>query len=257
MQTADATVLLNADETGWRIGILNAWLWVFSNKEITVYTIRSGEGARGHKVAVDILGDRFEGVLISDCLAVYDVEAFSQCIKQKCLNHFLTNLCPLREDTQAIVTAFANEAVQTLKQAIELKKSKPDLNEQAYQQQCQAVEQRLDDLLKEYAQMGNETAQRLVNRLNKQRKNLLIFLYQENVEATNAQAERDLRPAVIARKTQACNKTTQGADNHSILSSIMSTARKQSVPIIELLEKVQRGKKTSLVFAPNLAIATV
>lgn len=102
-------------------------------------------------------------------------------------------------------------------------------------------------MLKEYAQLGNETAQRLVNRLEKQRKHLFTFLYQENGEATNARAERDLRPAVIVRKTQACNKTPQGADNHSILTSIMSAARKQSAPIIELLEKLQRGKKPSLV----------
>jgi hypothetical protein len=45
--------VVHADETGWRIGTLAAWLWVFTNRETTVYTIRS---SRGHEVVVDILG---------------------------------------------------------------------------------------------------------------------------------------------------------------------------------------------------------
>lgn len=44
-------VVVHSDETGWRIGTLSAWLWVFTNQEITVYTIRQ---SRGHEVIVDI-----------------------------------------------------------------------------------------------------------------------------------------------------------------------------------------------------------
>ncbi len=32
--------VVHADETGWRIGILSAWLWVFTNRQVTVYTIQ-------------------------------------------------------------------------------------------------------------------------------------------------------------------------------------------------------------------------
>src|ERR1700675_3001537 len=31
--------VVHADETGWRVNALNAWLWVFSNKDVTIYTI--------------------------------------------------------------------------------------------------------------------------------------------------------------------------------------------------------------------------
>lgn len=40
-------MVVHADETGWRIGTMNAWLWVFTNCETTVYLIRSGKGAPG------------------------------------------------------------------------------------------------------------------------------------------------------------------------------------------------------------------
>lgn len=35
----------HADETGWRIGMLAAWLWVFTNREISVYAIRDNRAA--------------------------------------------------------------------------------------------------------------------------------------------------------------------------------------------------------------------
>ena len=39
-----------ADETGWRIGTLSAWLWVFTSEHITVYVI---DKSRGHEVVID------------------------------------------------------------------------------------------------------------------------------------------------------------------------------------------------------------
>ncbi len=60
VETLRQSVVVHADETGWRIGTLSAWLWVFTNRETTVYTIRR---SRGHEVVVDILGREFPGVL--------------------------------------------------------------------------------------------------------------------------------------------------------------------------------------------------
>jgi len=39
--------VVHVDETGWRIGVLSAWLWVFTSRQITVYTI---EESRAHEV---------------------------------------------------------------------------------------------------------------------------------------------------------------------------------------------------------------
>ncbi|MBM4073910.1 MAG: transposase, partial [Planctomycetes bacterium] len=58
--------VVHADETGWRVNTVNGWLWVFSNQNLTVYTIRTGEGARGADVPKDILGPDFDGILIVD-----------------------------------------------------------------------------------------------------------------------------------------------------------------------------------------------
>ncbi len=56
---------VHVDETGWRIGTLSAWLWVFCGQGVTVYTIRT---SRGHEVVLDILGREFRGHLTTDGL---------------------------------------------------------------------------------------------------------------------------------------------------------------------------------------------
>lgn len=81
--------VVHSDETGWRIGLLSAWLWVFTNQDITVYAIRE---SRGHEVVVEILGQTFKGILVSDCFLAYDDKALRDWLKQKCVGHLLRNL---------------------------------------------------------------------------------------------------------------------------------------------------------------------
>lgn len=231
--------VVQADETGWRIGILNAWLWTFTNKQATVYEIRAGKGARSHQVVVDILGKEFAGVLVSDCFAAYDVEQFDDWLKQKCLAHFLRAFADLRDDGKAAVLAFAIEAIDHLKNAITLAQHRDSIETSDYQRQCAALEENFDAFLEQNASITNETATRLLNRLLKQRKHLFTFLYHPDVPADNNQAERDLRPAVVIRKTQGCNKTPHGARKHAVLTSISATLRKQNRSPIDFYTRLQ------------------
>jgi len=82
-------VAVHADETGWRIGALSAWLWVFTQQQITVYTIADN---RSHEVVLDILGREFKGILVADCFLAYDHRTLADWLKQKCLGHLLKDL---------------------------------------------------------------------------------------------------------------------------------------------------------------------
>ncbi len=59
--------VVTPDETGWRVGAVRHWLWVFTPKT-TVYAIRAG---RGFDDAATILGADFAGVLVRDGWAPY------------------------------------------------------------------------------------------------------------------------------------------------------------------------------------------
>jgi hypothetical protein len=50
------------------------------------------------------------------------------------------------------------------------------------------------------------------------------------VPPTNNQAERSLRPVVIMRKVIQGTRGPGGLENHSVLRSLLETARRQGVP---------------------------
>ena len=72
-----------ADETGWRIGGRPAWLRVFADARSTIYRIGP---SRGHEVVLEVLGEDYPGVLVSDCYPAYDPLDFT---KSKCAAHLL------------------------------------------------------------------------------------------------------------------------------------------------------------------------
>ncbi len=228
---------VHVDETGWRIGTLSAWLWVFTNQDVTVYTFAQ---SRGHEVVVEILGRSFGGVLVSDCFTAYDHKALVDWLKQKCLAHLLKDLSQLESEKTRGAVRFARQTSQLLRDALALDKQKHTLSPSAYTQQCAELESRLDHLIHQDRRFTDPDNLRLANRLRKHRPHLLRFLYLEELDATNNQAERMVRPAVITRKTGGCNRTDDGAQTHAILSSLLVTAKQKSIPVIDLLIEIQR-----------------
>ncbi|MEO8083156.1 MAG: transposase [Ardenticatenales bacterium] len=85
-----------------------------------------------------------------------------------------------------------------------------------------------------------DDAGRMARHLTKHREYLFRFLDDEAVDATNNAAERDIRPAVITRKTGGCNRTQEGANNHAVLASIVVTLRKNDVDVHAYLTALQR-----------------
>src|SRR6516165_10330276 len=109
--------VVHADETGWRVGRQNAWLWVFSSKQATVYVIRTGKGARGHRVPQDILGPDFDCYLVVDGLKTYDV---LEVAKGRCNGHLLRRCKKLRDTVSAREQQHITVVSDLLKEAIDL-----------------------------------------------------------------------------------------------------------------------------------------
>jgi predicted nucleic acid-binding Zn-ribbon protein len=241
IEALQSCTVVHGDETGWRIGALSAWLWVFTNQKLTVYTI---ETSRGHEVALNILGKEFKGILVSDCFLAYDHHKLENWLKQKCLSHLLKDLKELTETKVRGAVRFARAVTELLQSALALKAQKSQLSARAYQGQAQALEVRLDELIDAKRQLTDPDNARFAKRLRKHRKHVLRFLYVDELDATNNLAERQLRPAVITRKTNGCNRTSEGAQTHAILGSVLATCRQQAVPILEYLIRLQKFGET-------------
>ena len=245
--------VVHADETGWRIGTLAAWLWVFTHREVTVYTIRDN---RSSEAVVDILGEKFQGILTTDCYLAYDDRKLKEWLKQKCVGHLLKDLKEMKESKSGRALHFARQVTIVLQEALALKAEKSRLDPFTFYQRTQALESRLDILIAPQRRLSDRDNARFAKRLRKHRPHLLRFLYVDELEATNNLAERMLRPAVITRKTNGCNRSRGGAATHAILSSVLVTCHQHAIPILEYLVQLQQygGTPTSLVTAAPLRL---
>ena len=226
------------DETGWRIAAENAWLWVFTSDEATVYTI---DRRRSHEVAERILGSDFEGVLSCDCFAAYDPLPYRQ---QKCLAHLLRRCSDIASAPHPAETIQLSQQVAwVLRMAMELKARRHSSSSISYQQNCQLMEDTLDKILDEAGEPEEDAARRLVKLLRKQRSRLFTFLYVDKCDPTNNAAERAIRPAVIVRKTSAGNKGKPGARTHAIITSLWQTCQQQTLDFLALVAYILRHQQ--------------
>jgi len=230
--------VVHADETGWRISAVNAWLWVFSNPHVTVYAIRTGTGARGHGVPEEILGPDFDGYLIVDGFIAYTVLDYH---KGQCNGHLLRRAKDLQDTIAPRERHYLDQLITTIQEAIDLAQRRDQLTPAGYARRVREIENRLVAwVLAKPADCSNEL-RRLHSHFCKHASEWLVFLREAAVPPTNNHAESMLRPAVITRKVGGCNKTLLGSLVHSVLASIMVTCKQQSTKFLELAKQLWRG----------------
>lgn len=139
---------------------------------------------------------------------------------------------------------FPEQAKALLKGAIALKAQKPALPGDVYAEAVDKIGTDLDDLLK--SDVTEPKNLRLANRMRKHRKHLLTFLQNDEVDATNNQAERQIRPLVLQRKISCGSRSDRGARIHETLTSVLATARQQGKDFIALVAQALQDPLTSV-----------
>ena len=216
--------VIHSDETSWWVGGAGWWLWVFVNARNTLYLV---DQSRGRCVLTNLLGTDFAGVLVSDCLAIYDD---ATALQQKCYAHHLKAISQAKALHPNQGQGFLTELSAMLRAAVALQGHKAQCDPQSFQHLRQALECKAVQLLDSPRSEPSEEAVR--NRLHKQRDHLFTFLDHDGVEPTNNLAERQLRPAVIARKISCGNKTPKGARTWQILASLAATCAQRATSFI-------------------------
>ncbi len=231
LETLRQAPVMHMDETGWWVAGPGYWLWVVTNAQGTYYRVVP---ARNRETAKALIGQNFDGVLVTDCLNIYDGLEPPQ---QKCYAHHLKALAEALATPSGQKSLYLLELRALLHGALLLKKAKHWLEPKTSQQWRQALETRAEQLLTtprgdpDDAQCRLE--ERLRQRLSKQQEHLFTFLDYPAVEATNNQAERQLRPAVISRKISCGNKTEAGAATWQVLASLAATCAQKGESFIQ------------------------
>lgn len=227
--------VLHGDETGWRVNGKTHWLWCFTSRRATLFTV---EQSRAGPVVLEYVKEYFAGVFVSDFWGAYNILC---CAKQKCLAHLLRDLKHVEQykHTGGDWGVFAKKLRRLIRDAIRLRHKHPTLLPDVYARRRGQMAKRLD-LLIDHGWTNKETL-RLIKRLRRHRGELWTFLEHPQVPYENNAAERAIRGAVIMRKNSYANRSEKGAATQSILMSVFMTIKQREQSPVEIVKK---GLKT-------------
>jgi transposase len=213
--------------------------WFGGNEDLAVYQITDNRSADS---AVQLLGKQFDGTLVSDDYAAYNaVEAKN---RQTCWNHLRTKAREIVQQIELIdppVEAphsieFCGKLGRFALQMCALGRQRRGgkLSLARARAMIPALRKRLKRLGAK--PLEHPAAQTLRHRvMAKDWDKLFTFLRVKGVEPTNNHSERSVRFLVILRKICFGTRSAQGTESHSVLPSILQTARRQGKDPLTLL----------------------
>lgn len=231
MEDIQQAGVLHGDETGWRVNGKTHWLWCFTSRTATIFTI---EKSRGSPVVLEFIKEYFSGVFVSDFWHAYNVLT---CAKQKCLGHLLRDLKRVEQyrDTGGDWSRFSKKLKRLIRDAIRLGKRNDDHDEETYCRRLRRLKKRLR-LLIEHDWQSTE-ARRLIKRLRRHENELFTFLEHFDVPYDNNCGERSIRGAVIMRKNSFNNRSQRGALTQSVLMSVFFTIKQRGLNPVQTVKK--------------------
>ncbi len=191
---ARASPAVHVDETGWRQAGRNGWIWTVCTPTLRYF---EHSPSRAGVVARRLVGAEYGGVTVSDFYTAYDQ---LDGLHQRCWAHLLRDIHDLKtqhvddpalqrwaEDVHALY-------VRALGWAAQANGSAPTERDHARR----AFERELLALCR--SQPATSPQATLCQRVERSHPELFMFVADPAVPATNNEAERALRPLVIARK---------------------------------------------------------
>lgn len=221
-----------ADETGWKIDGETSWLWTFANEQLAFYHIdrhRSGDVIKEH------LGAKYNGILSSDFYSAYN-KAIEALAKQKCTTHLLRDVKELEEKfpNEPSVTSFCQTLKKLIQDALLLHSQHKELAPTDWKSYKEKLFGRFKKLIR--IPVAHPEAETLRKRLLNHKKEILTFLNHPEIEPDNNRAERALRNSVLLRKITFGNRSPQGANNLSLITTIIRTAKLKGLSPKEVLQ---------------------
>jgi transposase len=216
-----------ADETSHKVAGKLAWIWILVSSTAAVFFAKA---SRSKKVAMEILGPNFSGILLSDRYNAYLWVSH----RQLCWAHLIRDFKKL-VDAGGLAADFANPVLEHVQKMFSLwHKFKADeitrlqLQEQT-QPICAEIERRLE--------LGKTVplAEALCRSLSELKASLWTFIHEKGVEPTNNDAERTVRKWVIWRKTSFGTQTEKGNEFVERILTVVATCKRQNRKVYDYL----------------------
>ncbi len=221
------------DETSWKRQKLRHWLWVGVSKLVTVFYLSQTRGSDGAK---HLLGQEYEGVVISDRLRSYGwLEAQRH---QGCWAHLLRDFRAISQRGGA-GGIWGQEMLELVSQLFcewQIYRTR----EQSWAELGEGlapIRADIHQLLSEGQDSQDGAVASLCRELLKSEASLWVFSFSEvvGVEPTNNGAERALRPAVIWRKTCFGSQSERGERFVERILTVAASLKQQGRDLIEFV----------------------
>ncbi|MDB5348653.1 MAG: transposase [Schlesneria sp.] len=226
--------LICADEAKIEIKRTKGYVWVFSNTEEVLYRFSPSREAR---VVEDVLSG-FDGVLVSDFYAAYDLPAFKQ---QKCLVHLIRNINDdlLKTPFNAELKELAERFTELLKQIIDAV-DRYGLKKRHLQKFLIKSNRFLE--WTDRSEFQTEVARGYQKRFQKHGTRMFTFLSHDGIPWNNNLAENAVKLIASRRTTLGVSFSEEGIRDYLRFLSIYQTLRRKGSNFLRFL----LSKKTDL-----------
>ncbi len=217
--------LVHLDETSWREKGTLLWLWVAISGQIAVFHI----GTRKKEELLKLITEAFFGWLVTDGYGAY--RSYEK--RQRCLAHLIRKAVALTEAVDGKAQKMGDWFLRELKGMITAMAQGEDGTKE-----CWPILARL----KRACNLGSKSDHDKLRALAKEILNdwdaVVAFVKNPGLPATNNEAERALRWAVILRKIGFGTRTDEGSRSIAALLSVIKTCRLRNVNHWDYIAKV-------------------
>jgi transposase len=225
----------HADETGWRLEKMRAWLWVAVTSVVTVFRVAT---SRGSAIAQEILGRDFAGILVSDRWSGYRwVDPHR---RQLCWAHLLRDVLGMI-DRGGVGGAVATKMLAEIRRTFRWWHRIRDgtLSREQFQRRMKPARARFEALLAEAHRSAEKKTAGMCGQILDLAPALWTFVDVEGIEPTNNIAERAGRHAVLWRKGCFGSDSERGARFVERILTVNATLRQHGRnPLAFLFEAV-------------------
>ncbi len=244
--------VLHCDETGLYVEGKRHWLHVASTAKLTHYAHHASRGSK----ATDEIGilPAFRGTAVHD--GWYSYQAYSQAQHALCNAHHLRELTFVHEQ---LGQAWAGEfKTLLLELKVEVEAAVRAGQSHLRAQRLAHYEKSYQDLITtglranpppecgwpkgKRGKVKQSKTKNLLDRLDRQREQVLLFGYRFEVPFDNNQAERDIRMVKVQQKVSGCFRSQAGAEYFCRIRGYLSTMKKQGENLLAALSNTFAGQ---------------
>lgn len=224
-------ISVNADETGFKEKGKSMWAWIAVSCFVAVFMIR---GNRNKKVALELLGKNFKGILCSDRYIAYQWVPNNQ--RQICWAHLERDFRKISERTGSSSVIGSDLLIQTNKLFHFWHQFKDGhIDRKTLQKKTNPIRIFIEGLLRKGFRCKNKKTSGMCRNILSYNCALWRFLKIANIEPTNNLAERLIRTIAIWRKTSFGTQSKAGSLYMERIMTVVATCKLQKRNILDYL----------------------